>query len=154
MGFDAFAPTIERATAAASAARVDEQVRFEHRDAAQGLPGAYDVVFTFDVVHDAVDPLGLRRAIRASLRSGGVYVCLDINCSHHPEDNVGPLASFFYGASVLYCMTTSLAGGGAALGTCGLPEPKAAELCTEAGFASVHRIPLDDPFNNLYEIRP
>ena len=49
----------------------------------------------------------------------GRYVCVDINASHRPEDNTGPLAALFYGFSVLYCMTTSLAHDGAALGTCG-----------------------------------
>jgi len=153
VGFDSFAPTIDRAVKNAADAGVGDRVRFERRDAAAGLPGRYDVVFTFDVVHDSADPLGLLRAIRASLRTGGSYVCLDINCSHRPEDNVGPLASFFYGASVLYCMTTSLAGGGTALGTCGLPESTLAEMCAEAGFAGVSRVPLDNPFNNLYVVR-
>jgi len=153
VGFDSFAPTIDRAVKNAADAGVGDQVRFERRDAAAGLPGSYDVVFTVDVVHDSVDPLGLLRAIRASLRADGSYVCLDINCSHRPEDNIGPLASFFYGASVLYCMTTSLAGGGTALGTCGLPESTLTEMCGEAGFASVSRVPLDNPFNNLYVIR-
>ena len=32
----------------------------------------------------------------------------------------------FYGFSVFYCMTTSLANGGAGLGTCGMPEAKSA----------------------------
>ena len=39
----------------------------------------------------------------------------------------------FYGFSVFYCMTTSLAHGGEGLGTCGMPEAKVRELCTEAG---------------------
>ena len=60
----------------------------------------------------------------------------------------------FHGFSVLYCMTTSLAGGGMGLGTLGFHESKARELCTEAGFSHVRRVPLDNPFNNLYEIRP
>ena len=74
-----------------------------------GLPAQYDVITTFDVVHDAVDPRGLLRSIREALRPGGIYVCLDINCSDRLEENVGPLGAFFHGASVMYCMTTSLA---------------------------------------------
>ena len=72
------------------------------------------MIATFDVVHDSVDPLGLLRAIRQALSPDGIYVCLDINCS---EENAGPLGAMFHGVSVLYCMTTSLAGGGAGLGT-------------------------------------
>ena len=50
-------------------------------------------------------------------------------------------------------MTTSLAHGGAGLGTCGLHEPKLQELGTEAGFKHIRKVPLENPFNNLYELR-
>ena len=56
--------------------------------------------------------------------------------------------------TVLYCMTTSLSGHGEGLGTVGLPEGKLRELSTEAGFSSVRRVPLENPFNILYEIQP
>ena len=154
MGYDVFGPTIERAMANARAAGVADRVRFAQRDVSKGLPELYDVITTFDVVHDAVDPVGLLRTIRQGLRVDGVYVCLDINCSEKLEENRGPLGALFYGFSVLYCMTTSLAGGGMGLGTLGFHEPKVRELCAEAGFSSVRRVPLDNPFNNLYEIRP
>jgi hypothetical protein len=49
-------------------------------------------------------------------------------------------------------MTTSLAQGGAGLGTCGLPEPKVRELCAAAGFASVRRLPFED--TAIYEVHP
>ncbi len=60
----------------------------------------------------------------------------------------------FHGFSVLYCMTTSLGNGGVGLGTVGLHEPKLRELCAEGGFSSVRRVPLENPFNTLYEVRP
>ena len=59
----------------------------------------------------------------------------------------------FHGISILYCMTTSLANGGAGFGTLGLHESKVRELSAQAGFASVRRLPLENPFNNLYEIK-
>lgn len=34
----------------------------------------------------------------------------------------------------------------------GLPESKLKELATQAGFADVRRVPLENPFNNLYEV--
>jgi hypothetical protein len=79
---------------------------------------------------------------------------LDINCSDRLEENAGPLGAMFHGFSVFYCMTTSLANGGVGLGTVGLHEPKMRELCAEAGFTGVRRVPLENPFNNLYEVRP
>jgi SAM-dependent methyltransferase len=154
VGYDVFAPNIDRAWANARAAGVADRVRFEVADAAQGLPARFDVVTTWDVIHDSVDPLGILRAIRAALAADGVYLCLDINCSDRTEENRGPLAALLYGFSILYCMTSSLAHGGEGLGTLGLHEPKLRELCAEAGFATVRRVPIENPVNSLFEIRP
>lgn len=150
-GYDAYEPTIALATARARDAGVGDRVRFECRDVAKGLPVQYDIITTFEVVHDAVDPAGLLKAIREGLKPGGIYVCLEMNCADRQEENTGPLAATMYGASMLYCMTTSLANNGAGLGTLGLPESKLKEMCAEAGFTSVRRVPLDNPFNSLYE---
>ena len=120
----------------------------------EGLPEQYDVITTFDVVHDAVNPRGLLRAIRNGLRPGGRYVCLEINSSDKLEENIGLVDSLLYGFSVLYCMTTSLAHDGEGLGTTGIPESKMRELCAEAGFSHVRRVPMENPFNILYEITP
>jgi SAM-dependent methyltransferase len=154
VGYDVFPDQLELARENVARAGFDDRIRLEQRDASNGLPEQFDVVTTFDVIHDAVDPAGLLRAIRAGLRPGGHYVCLDINCSHRPEENVGPLAALFYGFSVHYCMTTSLAGGGSGLGTCGFDPETVEDMCATAGFSSVHRVEMDNPFNNLYEARP
>jgi SAM-dependent methyltransferase len=153
VGYDILEPAIERATENARAAGVADRVRFQRLDAARGLPAEYDVITTFDVVHDAVDPAGILRSIRRSLKPDGFFVCLEINCSERLEENAGPIGALFHGFSLFYCMTTSLAHGGAGLGTLGLPEPKLRELCRAVGFGAVRRVPLGNPFNNLYEIR-
>jgi SAM-dependent methyltransferase len=150
-GYDIFETQAERARANVEEAGLSDRIKIEVADAVDGLPGEYDVISTYDVVHDAADPLGLLKGIRESLRPGGSYICLDINCADRHEENEGPLAAMFYGFSVFYCMTTSLANGGAGLGTCGLPEAVARELCEEAGFSEVRRVPMENPFNNLYE---
>ena len=154
VGYDISNAQLERATTNAKAAGLGDHIRFEKRDvASEGLPEKYDIITTFDVIHDAVDPGGLLKAIHHGLEDDSIYVCLDINCQDNPDDNEGPLAAMFYGFSVLYCMTTSLANNGDGLGTCGLPEAKLRELCEKAGFSKVRRVPLEDPFNNLYEVK-
>src|SRR5438552_5470510 len=70
VGYDTFAPAVARACASASVAGVADRVRFECLDVSEGLPQQYDVITTFDVVHDAVDPRRLLRAIRQGLRPG------------------------------------------------------------------------------------
>lgn len=151
VGIDAYAGTIEAARENIARAGVADRVRIVHADASEAIPGSYDVIFTFDVVHDAVDPAGLLRQIHDALRQGGRYVCLDINASHRLEENIGPLGALFHGCSLLYCMTTSLAHGGAGLGTVGFNEEVARTMTTAAGFTGFRRVPLENPFNNLYE---
>ncbi len=141
-------------TSFAESLHFGELALIEHLDASEGLPEQYDVITTFDVVHDAVNPRGLLRAIRNGLRPDGRYICLEINSSDKLEENIGLLGSFFYSVSVLYCMTTSLAHHGEGLGTVGLPESKIRELCAEAEFSNMRRVPMENPFNILYEVTP
>ena len=153
VGFDVYRPNVETATANAREAGVEDRVRFEQQNVAEGLPGSYDVITTFDVVHDAVDPGGLIASIRRGLKDDGLYVVLEITCSDKLEENIGSAGAVKFGISMMYCMTTSLAGGGEGLGTMGLPEPKLLELATGAGFSSVRRV-WEDAFATLYEVRP
>lgn len=153
VGYDAYAPATAKATANAQAAGVADRVTFRHLDVADGLPEQYDLVTTFDVIHDAVSPRGLLRAICRGLRPDGAYLLLDINCSDKLEENAGPLGTVLHGFSLLYCLTTSLASGGEGLGTLGLPEAKVRELCAEAGFGNVRRLPLKGLLNALYEVK-
>ena len=154
VGYDIFGPAIESAVENARLAGVDDRVKFQQLDASQGLPETFDVIATWDVVHDMANPRGALRAIREALNPEGNYILLDINCSDKLEENFGPLGAMFYGTSVMYCMTTSLAEQGEALGTVGLPPATVRDLCAEAGFSAVNQLPLENPFNILYEIKP
>jgi SAM-dependent methyltransferase len=152
VGYDVYSPSIEHGKQLAQQAGVAERVRFQHLDASQGLPEQYDIITTFDVIHDSTKPRELLCSIRAALQPNGRYVCLEINAAETLEQNAGPLGSFLYGFSVLYCMTSSLAEHGEGLGTMGMPESKVRALCTEAGFSKVQRVPMENPFNSLYEV--
>jgi 2-polyprenyl-3-methyl-5-hydroxy-6-metoxy-1,4-benzoquinol methylase len=154
VGYDSFEGQLALARQAAAEAGVSDRVSFELLDGSAGLPQSYDVISTFDVVHDAVDPEGLVRAIRRGLNRDGTYLMLEMNSADDPDQNLGPLATLMYGISVVYCMTTSLAHGGDGLGTCGLPAARVAELCRRAGFAGVEQIDIEDPFNALYVVTP
>ncbi|MCA9524431.1 MAG: hypothetical protein KC609_25870, partial [Myxococcales bacterium] len=89
-----------------------------------------------------------------ALNPDGVYLCLEINCSDRLQEMAGPIGTVMFGISLMYCMTTSLAQGGAGLGTAGLHETKMSELADAAGFTHVRRIDLNNPFNVLYELHP
>ena len=54
-GLDLFEPALERARANAERADVADRVRFVRHDAAEPMPGSYDLVTLFDVLHDSRD---------------------------------------------------------------------------------------------------
>jgi 2-polyprenyl-3-methyl-5-hydroxy-6-metoxy-1,4-benzoquinol methylase len=153
VGYDAFGPAVGLARKSAWIAGVADRVQFEWRDASDGLPGNYDVITTFDSLHDAPRPETVLGRIRESLNPGGLYVCLETRSSERLEENAGPLGAMLYGWSTLHSLPSSLAAGGEAFGTMGLPEPVLRELCAATGFSDVRRVALDDTLHALYEVR-
>jgi SAM-dependent methyltransferase len=151
-GYDAHPGSVERARANAKAAGVSDRVTFDVVDCTKLPSQEFDFISTFDVVHDSVDPAGLLSSIRNALKPDGTYLMLEMNVSNRPEDNINPLGRMMYSASTLYCMTVSLAHGGAGIGAL-MGEDKARELASGAGFTRFRRLPIKDAFSALYEIR-
>lgn len=152
-GYDIHEPNVIAAMERARAAGVDDRVHFAVADIEQGLPEQFDIITTFDVVHDLAHPRVALQAIRQALKPDGILIMLEFISADTLEGNAGPLGAAGYAMSLLYCMTTSLAAGGEGLGSFGLPEPRVRELCAEAGFSSVRVVPVENPRNVLYEIR-
>ena len=120
----------------------------------QAEPASFDLITTFDAVHDQGHPLNLLRGIHTALADDGVYLMQDIKGSSHVYNNVGhPLGTFLYTVSCLHCMTVSLAQGGEGLGAM-WGEEKTREYLRLAGFASVEKHELaHDILNNWYVVR-
>ena len=154
-GYDIHKESIEGATLNAKNEKLDNNVFFKSSDITkEGLPEKeYDLITTFDVIHDMAHPYNALQIIRKSLKDDGTYLLLEINTKDKLEDNIGPFGTLFYGWSIMYCMTVSLGAGGEGLGTAGLPESKVKEYCTRAGFKYIKKVSLDNPFNSLYEIK-
>ncbi len=152
-GYDNHPGSIRRARANAKAAGVAGRTRFKVADCTRLPARQFDLISTFDVVHDSVNPVGLMKSIRNALVPGGTYLLLEMNCSPKVHENTNPVGRLLYGVSTLYCMTTSLAHNGAGIGAV-MGEPKARELAAKAGFSQFRKLPIEDPFSLLYELRP
>lgn len=154
-GYDGAQEAVDAARAEA-ASRGLGNLRFERRDAAAlGEEAAYDLVTTFDVIHDQVDPAAALAGIRRALRPEGVYLMQDIDAHTDPAQNTEhPLGAFLYTISCMHCMTVSLAKGGAGLGAMWGVET-AERMLAEAGFADFTLNRLDhDPMNVWIVARP
>ena len=151
VGYDFSAEGVAAATAEAASLGL-ANARFEERDVAT-LDGAttYDLVTTFDAIHDQARPDIVLRAIHDMLRPGGTYLCVDIRASSDVADNVDhPLGTFLYTVSCMHCMTVSLALGGAGLGAV-WGEQTALAMLTDAGFGDVRVETVEgDIANNYY----
>jgi len=110
----------------------------------------FDLVTTFDVVHDLRRPGGRAAADRAALRAGGTYLMVEPVAGDELAENLHPAGALTYAMSTLHCMTQSLAHGGGRLGAAwarGAPRRTAAEA------ASPLRAPARrQPFNAFYRV--
>lgn len=150
-GLDLSARGIESARNRASSFGIDN-VRFEMRDAAMlGERQKFDLVVTFDSIHDQADPAAVLRNIHRALRPGGVYLMVEPDASSRLENNLeNPLATIMYTISCFHCMTSSLAADGAGLGAMWGRE-KASELLRAAGFTAIRVERLEgDPINAYF----
>jgi SAM-dependent methyltransferase len=128
-------------------------VRFQQNDATT-LDGAeeFDLILTFDAIHDQLRPDLALRSIARSRKPGGVYVGVDVSGSSTLADNLDdPLNVFKFAWSVMYCMTVSLAYGGMGLGTM-WGEERARAMMTEAGFTNVRTVHLPGNLINCYHL--
>ncbi len=129
-------------------------VEFRVADAASYAdPGRFDLITTFDAVHDQKDPAAVLENISRSLKPRGVYLMQDIRSSVHLEKNkdIQPLSPMLYAVSITHCMTVSLAVGGAGLGTM-WGEEKAREMLAAAGFAHIEKHELEHDFQNNWYV--
>ena len=112
----------------------------------------FDLIFTFDAVHDQAHPATVLGHIRRLLRPGGVYLMQDIDAATEVADNLEhPMGPFLYTISCMHCMTVSLAQGGVGLGAA-WGEQLALAMLKDAGFGQIgtHRLPHD--MQNLYYV--
>jgi 2-polyprenyl-3-methyl-5-hydroxy-6-metoxy-1,4-benzoquinol methylase len=114
----------------------------------------FDLITTFDAVHDQAQPLRVLRGIHRALKPDGVYVMQDIRASSHLPDNIEhPFGTFLYTISCMHCMTVSLAQGGEGLGAM-WGEERTRDYLQQAGFNAIETHQLaHDIQNNWYVVR-
>lgn len=154
-GYDLSAEAIDWASERAER-RGLTNLHFEQRDLSdfdRTAPAQrYDLVTTFDAIHDQAQPLNLLKGIRRTIREDGVYLAQDIHASsHHHGDRDHPMGTVLYTVSIMHCMSVSLAQGGEGLGTMWGRE-RAREYFGKAGFSRIEVHQLQHDIQNDYWI--
>jgi SAM-dependent methyltransferase len=140
-------------TARERAAGLGDRVTFEVAAADKFSGSGYDLVTTFDALHDMGDPVGAARHVREALAPDGTWMLVEPMAGDHVEDNLNPVGRAYYGFSTLLCTPASLSQPvGLALGTQAGPA-RIQDVTTAAGF-SRFRIVAQTPFNLVFEVRP
>lgn len=128
-------------------------VRFQVQDAATWKEShEYDLVTTFDAIHDQPQPDVVLRNIAAALRPDGVYLMQEISGSGHLHSDMShPFGPLLYTISCMHCMSVSLAGGGPGLGAMWGKE-LAQSMLADAGFGQVEVKCLEHDLLNFWFI--
>ncbi len=153
-GYDISAEAIDKASSEALNLGLSN-IQFEVKDAVTlNEVEQYDLITTFDAIHDQAQPDLVLKGIYNALRPDGIYFMQDIRAQSDVGGNLDhPAGPFLYTVSCMHCMTVSLAVGGMGLGAM-WGEQKTLAMLSEAGFANVEIKQLDHDFqNNFYIVK-
>jgi 2-polyprenyl-3-methyl-5-hydroxy-6-metoxy-1,4-benzoquinol methylase len=152
-GSDYHEGSIEAARKHAAEAGVADRVSFEVASAQTFAGTGYDLVATFDCLHDMGDPVGAARHVREALTGDGTWLVVEPAAGDDVSDNLNPVGRLYYSFSTLLCVPNALSQpGGYSLGA-QAGEAAIRSVATEAGFTRFRRA-AETPFNLVYEVRP
>jgi SAM-dependent methyltransferase len=153
VGFDYHEASIEHARQTAGEAGLSERVRFEVASASGYAGHGYDLVTTFDCLHDMGDPVGAAGHVLETLAPDGTWLIVEPFAGDRLEDNLNPVGRVFYSASTLVCTPASRDQEvGLALGAqAGVARLRVVVIA--GGFTRFRRA-TETPFNLVLEARP
>ena len=133
-------------------AGLEGRVSFDVASAQDFGGGPYDLVTSFDCLHDMGDPLGAARHVRDTLAPGGTWMVVEPYAGGSVADNLNPVGRVYYSFSSFLCVPNALSqDGGYSLGAQAGEEPLA-RIAADAGFGRFRRV-AETPFNIVYEAR-
>jgi ubiquinone/menaquinone biosynthesis C-methylase UbiE len=153
IGSDYHDGSIELARKRAADGGVADRTAFEVASAQTFSGQGYDLVTTFDCLHDMGDPLAAAKHIRQALADDGTWMIVEPFAGDDYTDNLNPVGRVYYGFSTYLCVPSAMSQtGGYALGA-QAGEAAIGRVVTDAGFTRFRRV-AETPFNIVYEARP
>jgi SAM-dependent methyltransferase len=155
LGVDSDDASVMDARANADAAGVADRVRFEVADADKLPDGtSYDVAFYFEALHDMAHPVESLRAVRESLRPGGVVVVMEERAEEEFAPGGHEVERLLGAASVLHCLPVGLSQPGSE-GTGAMFRPATMrDYAARAGYAETGVAPIEHDLFRFYVLTP
>jgi SAM-dependent methyltransferase len=152
-GSDYHEQSIELARKRAADAGVGDRVSFEVATAQAFSGSGYDLVTTFDCLHDLGDPIAAARRIRDAIAPDGSWLIVEPMAADTVAGNLNPVGRVYYSFSTLLCLPNARSqAGGHCLGA-QAGEAAIGAVALAAGFTSFRRA-AETPFNLVFEARP
>jgi len=153
LGSDYHQASIDTARKRAADAGVADNARFEVASAQTFSGTGYDLIATFDCLHDMGDPAGAARNIRQALDADGTWLIVEPLAGDTLADNLNPVGRVYYSFSTFVCVPNARSQpGGHALGA-QAGEAAVRQIAEQAGFTRFRRA-AETPFNAVYQARP
>jgi ubiquinone/menaquinone biosynthesis C-methylase UbiE len=153
LGSDYHQASVDMARKRAAEAGVADRARFEVASAQTFSGTGYDLVATFDCLHDMGDPVGAARHIRQALDADGTWLIVEPLAADTPAGNLNPVGRVYYSFSTFLCVPNARSQpGGYTLGA-QAGEPAIRQVAEQAGFTRFRRA-TQTPFNVVFEARP
>jgi SAM-dependent methyltransferase len=152
-GSDYHQASVDTARKRAADAGLADRARFEVASAQTFSGTGYDLVATFDCLHDMGDPVGAARHIRQAIDADGTWLIVEPLAGDTLAENLNPVSRVYYSLSTFICVPAARSQpGGFTLGS-QAGEAAIREITSQAGFSRFRRA-AETPFNAVYEARP
>lgn len=151
-GFDIHPASIETARKHAAEHKLSN-ISFDVATA-QDFPGeGYDLITTFDALHDMGDPVGAATRARRALADDGTWMIVEPMAGDNLVENLNPVGRIYYGFSTMVCTPAAMSQKvGLALGA-QAGERRLSGVVSEGGFSRFRRA-TETPVNMILEARP
>lgn len=128
LGVDSDRSAIEEARSRTT----ERNVKFEVGDASS-LSGRFDLVTSFDLLHDVREPERVAAAVRVSLAENGAWLIIEPRLADSAEELMNPQGRFLTALSMMYCVPISRAERGHAYGMT-MKRAELIDIIRRAGF--------------------
>jgi ubiquinone/menaquinone biosynthesis C-methylase UbiE len=152
VGSDYHARSIEEARKRAAEAGVAERLSFEVASAQSFSGEGYDLVTSFDCLHDMGDPIGAATHVREALAPDGVWMIVEPIAADDLAGNLNPVGRLYYGFSTFVCVPNAKSQGSTQPLGAQAGEAAIRQIVTASGFSRFRRA-TETPFNLVYEVR-